>query len=877
MPKIFISFRNGDEPFAASMIYRELGRAFGFDAVFRSTNSLRPGAKWAPEIWRALAESEIVVAVIGPHWLSIVDDSGRPRIRQRFDWVRREIAHALTTGKHLIPVLVGGAKRPAAQELPESLVKLANHQSVPLDHRNVAIGIDALVDGMRQLVPTLGSRPDPSLSPTLTSATAGRAVVWPATWRVPGRAATSVDRETALREVAELLCRDDRRAVVVLGGVGVGKTHLATELVYRHVGEYDHVWWVTAEGHQVVATQLTELGRHLGVPLGVNVLADISAIITAARRQGPILLVLDGINDPIVLRALLPALDAGARILVTARTRDWGALPVKRYELGGFTRAQSLELLAATSGPSGDLAPLAAALDDIPLAVSQASTFLASSGMPVQQYLRLLAAHTRDVLQRGDTVLYPTSLGAAWAVALSALRGDSATAAALVELLACAAPAPLPVQLLADAADRLALVLEPSPAEDAPSNVDASLLVADSLDAVNRSGLVAVVDGRLRPNALLQAFVAAEITPQRRERFTEALRELLAAAHRDDPRAGDPDGRYAELLPHALAASIVDGDDDAQRRLAVDLIAHLVAQADPRAALDLAMEAVRTWTNTLGPDAEQVLDALGHAAQACYFLGRYDEAASLDQQILARLRQSLGEDDRHTAAAAHNVSIDTWAAGGHGTSDRTGLEQAYRNRRRILGAADPDTLRSAHNLGLALRAAGDFAPAHELDQATLTGLRAALGPNHADTLRSAMAVGFDLIGLHRHADATVVLEDAYRRLRRLVGPDHPDTLRSGYGLAVALRGCGSARCVEVAYEVFQRRRDRLGHAHVDTLAAALLYATTAAVHSRSRADRAAAASLVGETSAGIAALGLTGQGQGRRGWLPQDHCGSTGS
>ena len=53
------------------------------------------------------------------------------------------------------------------------------------------------------------------------------------------------------------------QAVHGLGGVG--KTQLAAEYAYAHAGEYELVWWVTADEPSLIADQFTALAVGLGL------------------------------------------------------------------------------------------------------------------------------------------------------------------------------------------------------------------------------------------------------------------------------------------------------------------------------------------------------------------------------------------------------------------------------------------------------------------------------------------------------------------------------------------------------------------------------------------------------------------------------------
>jgi len=65
-----------------------------------------------------------VLAVIGSQWTEILGPDGKPRILDEHDWVRVEIAKALTRPVPLIPVWVTQVRMLQARELPPELLPL---------------------------------------------------------------------------------------------------------------------------------------------------------------------------------------------------------------------------------------------------------------------------------------------------------------------------------------------------------------------------------------------------------------------------------------------------------------------------------------------------------------------------------------------------------------------------------------------------------------------------------------------------------------------------------------------------------------------------------------------------------------------------------
>ena len=127
--KIFISYRREDTAANALGIGQYLEHQFGRKNVFIDVD-MRAGTKFPDVLQQRLAECKVLLALIGPNWLSAHDEQGRRRLDRSDDWVRLEIAHALRRGITVIPVRVNGAVLPTREELPDDIRGLLDHQAV---------------------------------------------------------------------------------------------------------------------------------------------------------------------------------------------------------------------------------------------------------------------------------------------------------------------------------------------------------------------------------------------------------------------------------------------------------------------------------------------------------------------------------------------------------------------------------------------------------------------------------------------------------------------------------------------------------------------------------------------------------------------------
>jgi TIR domain len=159
MIDIVVNYRTSDEPLAALLLDQALVKRLGEDRVFRDHRTIGAGKKYPTEIWAAIAECKILIAVIGGRWLD-PDHASRRRIDDPTDYVRREIAEALRRDIRVVPVLVGEATLPTPDELPPDLRELPLRQFRTLRFRGAEDELDRIADELvgllRGVVPAPG-------------------------------------------------------------------------------------------------------------------------------------------------------------------------------------------------------------------------------------------------------------------------------------------------------------------------------------------------------------------------------------------------------------------------------------------------------------------------------------------------------------------------------------------------------------------------------------------------------------------------------------------------------------------------------------------------------------------------------------------------
>jgi tetratricopeptide (TPR) repeat protein len=643
----------------------------------------------------------------------------------------------------------------------------------------------------------------------------------PQIWgEVPLRNPDFVGRDDLLAELRLRLLEPGGKAAVLpealFGLGGVGKSQTVVEYIYRHAAEYDVVWWVSAEQPPLIKSSFIDLAKRLNVAAADSADTAVPAVLEALRRGEPYarwILVFDNADRPDDVRHFFPA--GAGHVVVTSRNSDWGGF-ARSVEVNLFTREESVELLRRRGGDltDDDADRLAEALGDLPLAIEQAASWRAQTGMPVAEYLELLEQNRTELLGAGTASDYHLPVAAAWNVPLSKLRRDHKAALQLLQLCAFFGPEPISRRLFTGVRDA------PVPPELWEALRD-PIMLNQAIREISRYSL-AKIDHRnssLQLHRLVQAVLKNQLPDDAKDKMRHAVHYMLAHADPADPDLSDNWRRYAELLPHVVMSRAVECEDPLVRALLQGLVTYLLNIGDFGGARDLAYQARESWSRENGDQELDTLVMTRLYAVALRRLGEVEEARRLNRQTLDTMRQNLGDDHEVVLRTMDIVAADRRAEGAFAEELKM-QQQVYDRAKQVLGVDDPHTLIYANNLGSCLRLMGDFRGALALDEDTLRRRTMVLGSDHLMTIGSCNALAMDMREAGRYYAATALQQQTLVRQREVVGTDHPSTLGAIRNLAVALRKSGRHReaceCAEECLELYQLRR---GDRHLDTASA----------------------------------------------------------
>lgn len=151
--RIFLNYRRKDTEDTAGRLFDSLCAHFGEERVFMDIDDIPPGVDFDEVVHEAVGKCDVLLALIGPSWLTMVDEHGRRRLDDPADFVRIELQTALQRNIRVVPVLVHDVAMPKAEDLPDGLQRLTHKQALSLTNTRWKYDLGKLIEALESVRP----------------------------------------------------------------------------------------------------------------------------------------------------------------------------------------------------------------------------------------------------------------------------------------------------------------------------------------------------------------------------------------------------------------------------------------------------------------------------------------------------------------------------------------------------------------------------------------------------------------------------------------------------------------------------------------------------------------------------------------------------
>ncbi|KAK3314373.1 P-loop containing nucleoside triphosphate hydrolase protein, partial [Apodospora peruviana] len=513
-----------------------------------------------------------------------------------------------------------------------------------------------------------------------------------------------VGRESILRRLLERvppLADEDRCQWVATEGLGgIGKTQIALETAFRVRKKYQDcsVFWVPAMDTTNFENAYREIGRRLQIARINEDTADVKTLVKAALSRKDArswLLVLDNADDTkllfdsIHLTAYLPSNPKGS-ILFTTRSHDvvWklniparDVIAVEEMNKDEGLALFKTHLYEHQMHNTERTMKLLEFLTYLPLAIRQASAFMARNQISTTEYFELclssgeevidLLSRDFDDLHRYDNSQNP--IATTWLISFQHISKHYPLAADYLRCMSFLVEKDIPQFLLL-------LALTKREAIEALGTLKAYAFVTQHAYDIHRLVQLSMLNWLAQVGK--QGDWASKVLQHLARVFPHPKHENRSV--------------WTRYLPHGLTVLKSGGDS-------IDEIA--------KSSLLFGM------------------------AGGSYILGNYSEAEKLYRQTLVLQTKLLGSEYPDTLMTMNYLAV---AVRNQGKASEA--EQLYRQtlalQTKVLGSEHPDTLRTMTNLANAVSDQGKASKAEQLYRQTLALQTKMLGSEHPDTVNT---------------------------------------------------------------------------------------------------------------------------------------------
>ena len=154
---LFLCYRREDTQDAAGRLHDRLVDAYGAERVFMDIDSVPLGIDFVDHVAEQISRCSAVIVMIGKQWLKLKDKRRRRRLDNDDDFVRVEIAAALSQGIPVIPVLVQDVSMPEQELLPENIRPLSRRHGIALSATRWRTDVERLLRELDRLMKPPGS------------------------------------------------------------------------------------------------------------------------------------------------------------------------------------------------------------------------------------------------------------------------------------------------------------------------------------------------------------------------------------------------------------------------------------------------------------------------------------------------------------------------------------------------------------------------------------------------------------------------------------------------------------------------------------------------------------------------------------------------
>ncbi|KAH6704226.1 hypothetical protein BKA61DRAFT_680479 [Leptodontidium sp. MPI-SDFR-AT-0119] len=628
-----------------------------------------------------------------------------------------------------------------------------------------------------------------------------------------------VAREDELSRMHKTLRGDGSRRAIVLHGLGgIGKTQLSIAYAKRHKDDYSAIFWLNIKDEDSVKQSFAKLAKQISREHSSAI-----PVSNQERNQN-----LDEVVESVKAWLSLPNNTRWLMIYDNYDTpklsggTDPTAVDIKKFLPESYQGSIIITTRSSEVRIDPDAVKLAEELDGLPLALATAGAYLDQTARSFSDYLRLykeswarLKETSPELSSYEDRTLYST-----WQISFDNIKQRNPFSANLLRFWAYFDNQDLWFELLQhDESDKPEWLRELTKDELSFEGA-VRVLSSHGLVEVATSSRESIESKGYSIHGCVHSWTIYTLN-QEWDYDLAKLAVKFVGAHVRGEKDSQPWTMQRRLLQHVARCSymflnslVVDDELAGDCHSLGYLYAH---QGKLVEAEQMYQRALQGYEKALGSDHTSTLDTVNNLGILYKNQGKLAEAEQMYQRALQGYEKAWGPDHTSTLRTVNNLGI-LYADQGKLIKAEQMYQRALQGYEKALGPDHMWTLDTVNNLASLYADQSKLAKAEQMYQRALQGYEKAWGPDHTSTLNTVNNLGLLYANQGKLAKAEQMYQRALQGFEKAWGPDHTSTLNTVNNLGLLYANQGKLVEAEKMYQrALQGKEKAWGPEHTSTL------------------------------------------------------------
>jgi len=357
-----------------------------------------------------------------------------------------------------------------------------------------------------------------------------------------------IGREAFITRISEKFISANQGDCVIqclTGMGGIGKTQLALQFAIQQSDNYDLIWWLRAEDPSLLSVDFASLSEPLQIKGAQAMDRDrlMVEILSVLNKRDDWMLIFDNADAPTSIAQFLP--NKGGKVLITSQNQNWrevaDVIPVSL-----FSPDESLQFIQQRTGltEAEQSIQLAFLLGHLPVALTQATSFISEAGISISEYNELFIKHAKVLYEDTPSINEQSkSLLTTLELSLNRLQSFSPLSISILKVIAFFSPYLIPKRLL-----RIAFFLLTDEEVDAKSDLE----FIKAVGSLSKFSLIEQNNEAVSIHHLVQLLIRENMVKSEQLQWGELALESVDRYFKYRQGAYSRWPRFFSALPHVI-------------------------------------------------------------------------------------------------------------------------------------------------------------------------------------------------------------------------------------------------------------------------------------------------------------------------------------